>query len=122
MSARNQKPHGAQWHKPLVPIWIPSEIPACRGMDTALFYPPRGADAPQEALDACAACVVGEVFQDKALEDEGPAGSQRHGIRGGLTPEERSLLRRRERERPGPKRPRGRPRKNPEPVKEEEAA
>lgn len=121
MSASQQKPHGAQWHKKPVPLWVPSAIPACRGMDTALFYPARTAPADQEALDACEACAVRQECLDKAMEEEGSART-RYGVRGGKTPDERYRLYRKAREVTRVRRPRGRPRKNPEPAEEEEAA
>ena len=121
MSASQQKPHGAQFgHKPLVKLWYSPDA-ACRGMDTDLFYPPRGAAAAQEALDACAVCVVRQACLDAAMGEEGTAGSQRYGVRGGLTPEGRSKLLRKERDANRVRRPRGRPRKTIQADQEEAA-
>lgn len=112
MSQSQQKPHGAQFnHKERAPLYRPSLPPACRDMDIELFYPPKGADAPQEAIDACEACAVNYECFLAAMREE--TGKQRWGVRAGLTPEERDKLVRKEYDAKRVRNPRGRPKKIP---------
>jgi len=62
---------------------------ACRGKDTDIFFPTRGADTgPAKAI--CAVCTVRPECRTYAL-----ATQQRFGIWGGLSERERRIERRR---------------------------
>lgn len=62
------------------------EQAACRGMETAIFFPTRGDNAGvAQARSICAGCPVRRQCLDNALADTG----DRYGIRGGLTARER---------------------------------
>lgn len=64
---------------------------ACRGVDTAVFFPVSEADA-DEAKAICATCPVAEACLEWALETRPP-----DGVFGGLTAMERHrLIRRRQ--------------------------
>ena len=74
------------------------EAAACRGHDPEVFFPDgytaRYATRIQQAKDACWACPVRLDCLDDALVSEGDAaGSQRHGIRGGLDGQQRWRVR-----------------------------
>ncbi|GAQ54854.1 WhiB family transcriptional regulator [Streptomyces acidiscabies] len=61
---------------------------ACRSADLNTFYPdPADLDSVATAKALCARCPVRRVCLDAALETNDP-----HGIRGGLTEEERAPL------------------------------
>ena len=66
---------------------------ACRDMDSELFFPTkRGHDADYRLpLSICRSCVVRQACLADALKTETTAGGM-HGMRGGLTPEERARL------------------------------
>lgn len=69
-----------------------SRLAACRGMDTAMFFPHRGADcsAPKAV---CARCDVRDECLEFALQN-----GERHGIWGGTSERERRRMRRERRE------------------------
>ena len=62
---------------------------ACRGMDTDLFFPPRGGDG-WRAKRVCARCPVRAECLDEHL-------GETVGVFGGLSPKERIAERRRRR-------------------------
>lgn len=66
----------------------------CREIDTELFFPEKGGEAPmtvQRAKTVCRACPVTTECLDYAMTFEG-ATFQRHGIYGGLSARERYAL------------------------------
>lgn len=65
--------------------WL--EHAACRGMDTALFFPKRG-ELLDEARDACARCPVAAECLSAALAD-----GEHHGVWGGTSERERRKIR-----------------------------
>ncbi|MHB8465406.1 MAG: WhiB family transcriptional regulator [Acidimicrobiales bacterium] len=65
---------------------------ACRGLDTAIFFPPTDSEAgPAKAV--CAQCPVRDECLEWAI-----ASRQEEGIWGGMTDGERRRLRRRRRD------------------------
>ena len=65
---------------------------ACKGQDTAAFFPAGwDHDGIDEAVAWCDRCPVRAKCLDAALAVEMP--STRHGIWGGLTPDERQRMR-----------------------------
>ncbi|WP_420169033.1 WhiB family transcriptional regulator [Streptomyces violaceoruber] len=66
----------------------------CAQVDPALFFPRPGDHAASRAAKTiCLGCPVRRACLDEALALEGTAGkSHRHGIRGGHTPRERTVL------------------------------
>jgi WhiB family redox-sensing transcriptional regulator len=64
---------------------------ACRGTDTALFFPGRGADL-RSARALCESCPVSRECLDLALGDD-----RLDGIWGGLTSVQRRAMRRQRR-------------------------
>jgi hypothetical protein len=62
---------------------------ACRDVDTELFFPERGQSA-NPARTICAACRYLLECREWAIRTRQP-----HGIYGGLTPEERNVIRKR---------------------------
>lgn len=68
---------------------------ACRGMDVDLFFPPRNGNVSAEARMTCDRCPVRQACLIDALE----TGELDFGVRGGLTPQERRQLVRRNRNR-----------------------
>lgn len=62
---------------------------ACIGTDVSLFFPPRGG-RPAAAVEICAGCAAIEPCLAEALADP----SLDHGIRAGLTADQRRKLRR----------------------------
>lgn len=71
-----------------VPAWV--DDAACRGMDTAIFFPPKGHRGP---VEVCQGCPVRSDCLDAALEVEGTTGAaHRHGYFGGLSPAQRAHL------------------------------
>lgn len=86
-------PKGAQWRRKFTSIWYSSRA-LCRGMPIEDFYLPPKSPVPGHVARVCAACpVAGDCLESAMLEEGGHGG--RHGIRGGLTPEERRALHRR---------------------------
>lgn len=90
-------PRAAQWRRPLIPIWRGPAQRTCLGEDTALFYPADGESLQARDVRAakakalCAGCCArGECLEAAMAEEGGKSG--RYGIRGGLTPEERTSL------------------------------
>jgi WhiB family redox-sensing transcriptional regulator len=73
---------------------------ACIDVDTDIFFPETGNTATyRHALMICRACPVAGSCLEDALATETREG-QRHGMRGGLTPDQRrSLARSKERQR-----------------------
>ena len=67
----------------------------CRDEDTSLFFPPSnegpGYTQGQEAKSFCARCPVQPDCRAWALSEEGPE----YGVLGGLTEQERAVLKRR---------------------------
>lgn len=84
-------PDRPDWPRLTDPDW--RERAACRGMDTAVFFPEVGQSARQ-AFDVCAACPAD--VRESCLADALtlPRGEDAAGIRGGLTVEQRRSLRR----------------------------
>lgn len=67
---------------------------ACAGMDRELFYPAQSsAAAAVEPLQVCASCPVRLDCLRYAMQLESP--SNRWGIWGGTTPDERATMHRR---------------------------
>jgi WhiB family redox-sensing transcriptional regulator len=62
-------------------------VAACRGLDSALFFPKRG-ESPAEAVAVCGGCVVRADCATYALES-----GQRFGIWGGLSGRQRRRAR-----------------------------
>lgn len=72
------------------PAWMADA--ACAGADTDLFYPEAGDyRAAERAKAVCARCPV----IDDCLRHALTSPVEQHGVWGGLTPNERSQLRRR---------------------------
>jgi WhiB family redox-sensing transcriptional regulator len=67
---------------------------ACRGMDTAIFYPPKGGESAGQVRVAKAVCARCPVSDD-CLADAMAPPFELQGIRGGMTGEDRRNLRRR---------------------------
>lgn len=67
------------------------DLAACKGSATGLFFPTDDDDAGLAKI-ICAGCVVRQCCLDSALLKREPA-----GVWGGLTPNERKRLRRRQR-------------------------
>lgn len=67
---------------------------ACRGLDTNLFYVDRfdGHTDAQEARKVCRSCTVRTECLDDAI-----ATFDKHGVRGGMSPNERRVEARRRR-------------------------
>ena len=76
---------GSNQRSASTPTW--QELGACRGVDTALFFPGQG-ESVAEARAICASRVVRAECADYAL-----ATGQRFGIWGGTTERERRRLR-----------------------------
>lgn len=76
MNARTDK-DGPRW-------W---ERAACRGTDPEMFFPPPCAAPPRVAKRICAGCPVRAKCLEYAL-----ANGERHGIWGGLSANERAIL------------------------------
>ena len=75
-------------YTPAAPDWTGA---ACIGHDPEIWYPdPTDIIGTREAVDICQACPVRQACLEQAMREE-PAGG-RHGIRGGLTPEERRKI------------------------------
>ena len=78
---------------PLVEIWQWQQHGACRGHDTALFFPPDGERGQQRSIREatakalCARCPVRLACRAHALAVHEP-----YGVWGGLSESERSLL------------------------------
>lgn len=66
---------------------------ACRGMDTALFYPECHERHPDEVKEACARCTVAAECLAFALEN-----GEVYGMWGGLPVRQRRKIRRQRRE------------------------
>lgn len=70
--------------------------PPCEGTDLDLWFPPSGgahAGLVREALRICGTCPERAACLDAALEEEAAAGNcYRHGIRGGMTADQRSAI------------------------------
>lgn len=63
------------------------ELGACRGVDTAIFFPGQG-ESVAEAKAICASCIVRTECADYALST-----GQRFGIWGGTSERDRRRLR-----------------------------
>lgn len=65
---------------------------ACAGAETDVFFPhPKSGSDYREALAFCGRCPVADACLTDALLME-RNNSDRHGMRGGLTPEQRARL------------------------------
>lgn len=62
----------------------------CRGVDINVFFDLSATGHREMALELCRACRVQDDCLAASMREE--TGSQRFGIRGGLTPEERKRL------------------------------
>ena len=86
--------------RPIASAWQWQESAACRGADSALFYPPEGERAfarlqrEEHARQVCVGCLVREECAAFAL-----AIGDRHGVWGGTTHRERAAVLRRPRNR-----------------------
>lgn len=68
---------------------------ACTGTDPDIFFPKNsGSKTWTRAREVCSNCPVSDECLDEAmrLEGEGASVEIRHGMFGGLTPEERKTL------------------------------
>ncbi len=74
--------------EPFVPTW--RDIALCREVDPELFFVAPGGN-PRPAKRICAACPVRTACLDEALSYPG---EQDYGIRGGLSRDQRVVLRR----------------------------
>ena len=68
-----------------------AEQAACAGANTNDWFPERG-EWGGKVLKVCAGCPVRIDCLDDALAEEAGRAGGRHGIRGGLTPNQRSQL------------------------------
>lgn len=66
--------------------WLEEALCATAGIDPELFFPGKGG-TPKEAKKICAACPVARECLDDAI-----AYGDRHGVRGGLSREERNRI------------------------------
>ena len=71
---------------PVRPAW--HRLAECRGMDPAIFFPGRGAPFG-EAKQVCARCPVAGDCREWAIDR-----TEKHGIWGGTTENDRRRLRR----------------------------
>ncbi len=71
----------------LAPAWHANA--ACRGTDTALFFPTTGQSSKQ-ALEICGGCDVRQRCLDEALADP----DLDHGVRGAMSAQARKARRR----------------------------
>ena len=69
------------------------ERAACRGMDTALFFPTRNV-TPHEAIAACARCTVVAECLDEANRCESQTKAEVFGYRAGMNAKARLDYRR----------------------------
>jgi len=106
--ARAKRPGAAVQRKAPVPMWRAPDTVACRDQDTSLFYPVEGLRADEQearywrAKAMCARCPFQDECLERAMAEEKTGG--RYGIRGGMTPEDRKLLARKQ-----SRKPKGRP-------------
>ncbi len=75
-------------------VWL--QFAACRDVDPAIFFPtgilPHQVAAREKAAkDVCNGCLVRQLCLDEACRH--PSHSDEHGVRGGMTPEERKAYR-----------------------------
>lgn len=70
--------------------WL--ERAACRDADTAVFFRVGKTHSNADALRVCAGCRVRRECLEEALAVEHNARSERFGVRGGMTAEERHQL------------------------------
>ena len=71
-----------------------SDHAACKGQDTAKFFPnPSDHEAANWALAWCEACPVRQSCLLSALSTELDGSDMKHGIWGGTTPAERYRMR-----------------------------
>jgi WhiB family transcriptional regulator, redox-sensing transcriptional regulator len=61
---------------------------ACRGLDSDTFFQGSGGSY-KRAREVCTTCTVSGICLDEALAIEQGLFPETHGMRGGLTPEER---------------------------------
>lgn len=76
-------------------------LAACKGMDVAVFFPPRGGDH-RPANEVCARCPVSEECLLFALSEERSAADHKshvYGIRGGASAKARIRMARESRQR-----------------------
>lgn len=69
-----------------------TERAACRGVAVDVFFRAGGCGCNREAIALCADCAVRVECLEAALEVEHQARSERFGIRGGLTADQRHDL------------------------------
>lgn len=86
ITAEADADHLARRLRRLAPAWTAEA--ACRGVDTDVFFPPRGG-SNVEALTICGRCPARQPCLDEALADP----DLDHGIRGGQTAKARRLTR-----------------------------
>lgn len=67
---------------------------ACQGADVNMFFDLSRPGNKEKALDLCRRCLVRADCLAASMDEE--AGSQKFGIRGGLTAEERRKLAKRQ--------------------------
>lgn len=67
---------------------------ACRGTDTEMFYPGVGQQPDRLVLLTCRGCPVRAECLEYAMTLESGRTESRHGIWGGLTPQQRRQLHR----------------------------
>lgn len=73
-----------------------SDQAACRTVEMIVFFPERehagrGGTNYSEARQVCAGCPVkAECLEDALVEERYQSGVYRHGMRGGLSPEQRA--------------------------------
>ena len=67
---------------------------SCRGTDTEMFYPGVGQQPDRLVLLTCRGCPVRAECLEYAMESEAGRTESRHGIWGGLTPQQRHQLHR----------------------------
>jgi Transcription factor WhiB len=72
-----------------VRIWYDRRA-ACQDVDTSVFFDLALPANKEMALALCRSCQVRDDCLDAAMKEE--AGSQKFGIRGGLTADERKAL------------------------------
>lgn len=89
-----------KWSRPSVDALMWTDDAVCRGIDTELFFPEKGGEAPmivKRAKEICNSCPVQVECLEFALTIE-TAGAQRHGVWGGTTARERDRIRAQRRE------------------------
>ena len=69
-------------------------LAACRGTDTEMFYPPASQQPDRLVLLTCRGCPVRAECLEYAMESEAGRTESRHGVWGGLTPQQRRQLHR----------------------------